>query len=106
FAIKADELDTTVLGRDIGTQGAVALIGGVLAVGTFLATAIGTRLRIRRPIALQSSGLTLTAGVAVLAVIFYPLPMVALLCLVAAIFSGIAKLAVDATIQERVPERL
>ena len=32
--------------------------------------------------------------------------MVALLCLVTAIVSGIAKLAVDATIQERVPERL
>ena len=39
------------------------------AVGTFLATAVGTRLRIRRPIALQSSGLTITAGVAVLAAI-------------------------------------
>src|SRR3954470_14129560 len=35
FAIKADGLDTAVLGRDIGTQGAVALVGGSLAVGTF-----------------------------------------------------------------------
>jgi hypothetical protein len=84
----------------------VAVIGGALAVGTFLATAIGTRLQIRRPTALQSSGLTITAGVAVLATIFFTLPMVALLCLVAAIFSGISKLAIDASIQERVPERL
>ena len=84
----------------------MALIGGALAVGTFLATAIGTRLRIRRPTALQSSGLTITAGVAVLATIFFTLPMVALLSLVTAIFSGISKLAVDASIQERVPERL
>ncbi len=106
FAIKAGELETTVLGRDIGGQGAVALIGGALVVGTFLATAIGTRLRIRRPSALQSSGLTITAGVAVLATVFYSLPMVALLSLVAAIFSGISKLAIDASIQERVPERL
>jgi hypothetical protein len=106
FAIKADQVATTVLGRDIGSQGAVAVVGGALVIGTFLATAIGTRLQIRRPAALQSSGLTITAGVAVLTVIFYNLPMVALLAMVGAIFSGLAKLAVDASIQERVPERL
>ena len=106
FAVKAGSLGTTLFGRDIGSQGAVALVGGALAVGTFLATAVGTRLRIRRPTALQSSGLTITAGVAVLTAIFFTLPMVALLSLVAAIFSGISKLAVDASIQERVPERL
>ena len=106
FAVKAGTLGTTFFGRDIGSQGAVALVGGALAVGTFLATAVGTRLRIRRPLALQSSGLTITAGVAVLTAIFFTLPMVALLSLVASIFSGISKLAVDASIQERVPERL
>ncbi|MEV4703668.1 MFS transporter [Actinoplanes sp. NPDC049316] len=106
FAVKAQGLGTDLFGRDIGSQGAVALVGGALAVGTFLATAVGTRLRIRRPAALQSSGLTITAGVAVLAAIFFTLPMVALLSLVASIFSGISKLAVDASIQERVPERL
>jgi len=106
FAVKAGELSTSFFGRDIGSQGAVAVVGGALAVGTFLATAVGTRLRIRRPTALQSSGLTITAGVAVLAAIFFTLPMVALLSLVASIFSGISKLAVDASIQERVPERL
>jgi MFS family permease len=106
FAVKAGQLDTTFFGRNLGSQAAVALVGGALAVGTFLSTAIGTRLRIRRPTALQSSGLTITAGVGVLATIFYNLPMVALLALVASIFSGISKLAVDASIQERVPERL
>jgi len=106
FAVKAGALDTSFFGRDVGSQGAVALIGGALAVGTFLATAVGTRLHIRRPLALQSSGLTITAGVAVLAAVFFTLPMVALLSLVTAIFSGISKLAVDASIQERVPERL
>jgi MFS family permease len=106
FAVKAGELGTSLFGRDIGSQGAVALVGGALAVGTFLATAVGTRLRIRRPTALQSSGLTITAGVAVLTAIFFTLPMVALLSLVASIFSGISKLTVDASIQERVPERL
>jgi uncharacterized membrane protein len=106
FAVKGGQLDTVILGRDVGNQGAVALVGGALAVGTFLSTAVGTRLRIRRPLALQSSGLTITAGVAVLAALFYRLPFVALLALVTAVFSGISKLAVDATIQERVPERL
>ncbi|MFC3385743.1 MFS transporter [Couchioplanes azureus] len=106
FAVKAQGLGTDLFGRDIGSQGAVALVGGALAVGTFLATAIGTRLRIRRPAALQSGGLTITAAVAVLTAIFFTLPMVALLSLVASVFSGIAKLAVDASIQERVPERL
>jgi MFS family permease len=106
FAIAGGQLDTTVFGRELGNKAAVGLIGGALAAGTFLSTALGTRLRIRRPLALQSSGLTITAGVGVLATIFYVLPMVALLALVTAIFSGIAKLAVDSTIQERVPERL
>ncbi|MFI5494401.1 MFS transporter [Actinoplanes sp. NPDC051859] len=106
FAVKAGGLSTEVFGRDIGSQGAVAVVGGALAVGTFLATAIGTRLRIHRPAALQSGGLTVTAIVAVLAAIFFTLPMVALFSLVASVFSGISKLAIDASIQERVPERL
>ncbi|MBU2667624.1 MFS transporter [Actinoplanes bogorensis] len=106
FVIMADQLDTTVLGNDIGPQGAVGLIGGALAVGTFLSTAVGTRLRIRRPLALQSAGLIVTAAVGVLATLFYSLLMVTLMALVVAVFSGIAKLAVDASIQERVPERL
>jgi hypothetical protein len=106
FVIMANELDTSLFGRDVGRQGAVALVGGALAVGTFLSTAVGTRLRIRRPLALQSAGLTITAGVAVLATVFYSLPLVALLALTTAIFSGIAKLSIDASIQERVPERL
>jgi hypothetical protein len=105
FAIKGDKLSTIVLGRDVGDQGAVALVGGALAVGTFIATAVGTRLRIRRPAALQSSGLTIVAGVAVLATVFASLAMVTLLCLLTAIFSGISKLAIDASIQERIDER-
>ena len=105
FVTAANQLDTTLFGHEVGRQGAVGVIGGALAVGTFLSTAAGTRLRIRRPLALQSAGLTITAGVAVLAAIFYSLTMLALLALITAIFSGISKLAIDASIQERVPER-
>jgi MFS family permease len=106
FVVVGNQLTTTVLGHDLGRQGAVGLIGGALAAGTFLSTAVGTKLRIRRPLALQSAGLTITAGIAVLAAAFYTLPAVALLALVTAIFSGIAKLTIDASIQERIPERL
>ncbi|MBQ1022095.1 MFS transporter [Micromonospora ureilytica] len=106
FAIKKGDLTTVVFGRDLGAEWALGVVGGALAVGTFLATAIGTRLRIHRPTAIQSSSMIIVAGVAVLAVIQFSLLMVALLCLVAAMASGIAKLAVDASIQERIPERL
>lgn len=106
FAVKGGQLDTTILGHDLGSKAAVGVVGGALAVGTFLSTAAGTHLRIRRPLALQSSGLTITAAVSVLAVLFYSLVTVALLAFVTAIFSGISKLAIDASIQERVPERL
>ncbi|MFY1574113.1 MFS transporter [Verrucosispora sp. WMMD703] len=106
FTIKAGDLTTVVFGRDLGDEGSLGLVGGALAVGTFLATAIGTRLRIHRPAALQSSGMVIVAGVGVLTVLSFSLPMVALLCVVTAMMSGIAKLAVDASIQERIPERL
>ncbi|MEU5725138.1 MFS transporter [Micromonospora sp. NPDC047738] len=106
FAIKAGDLTTDFFGRDLGAQGALGLVGGALAVGTFLATAVGTRLRIHRPAAIQSSGTIVVAGVGVLAALKFSLPLVALLCLVASLMSGIAKLAVDASIQERIPERL
>jgi len=106
FAVKGGYLDTTLLGRTFSDAAALSVMGAALGAGTFIATAVGTRLRIHRPAALQSSGLIVAAGVAVLTTISFSLAMVALLCLVTAIMSGIAKLAVDATIQERVPERL
>ncbi|GAB3154938.1 MFS transporter [Micromonospora sonneratiae] len=106
FAIKANDLTTMVFGRELGDEGALALVGAGLATGTFLATALGTRLCIYQPAAIQSSGMVIVAGVAILAALKFSLLMVALLCLVTAMVSGIAKLAVDASIQERVQERL
>ncbi|MEH0819208.1 MULTISPECIES: MFS transporter [unclassified Micromonospora] len=106
FALKKGDLDTDFFGRELNDQAALGLVGGALAIGGFLATALGTRLRIHRPAAIQSSSLVIVAGVAVLATLKFSLPMVAVLCLVAAMSSGIAKLAVDASIQERIPERL
>ncbi|TDC50904.1 MFS transporter, partial [Micromonospora sp. KC207] len=106
FALKKGDLTTEFFGRDLSAEMALGLVGGALAVGGFLATAVGTRLRIHRPAAIQSSSTIIVAGTAVLATIQFSLPMVALLCLVTALSSGVAKLAVDASIQERIPERL
>ncbi|MEE6261381.1 MFS transporter [Plantactinospora sonchi] len=106
FAIKAGDLDSRLFGRELGDELALGVVGAGLGIGTFLATALGTRLRIHRPVVLQAIGLVLVAGVGIVATLWFSLQLVALLCLVTAMTSGIAKLAVDATIQERVRERL
>lgn len=99
-------MDTDLFGRRLSDEAALGVVGGGLAIGTFLATAVGTRLRIHRPVALQAAGLVVVTAVGVLATLRFSLLLVALLCLVTAVISGIAKLAVDASIQERVRERL
>jgi hypothetical protein len=75
-----------------------------MGLGTFGSTAIGTGLRIRRPLRLQTIGLVVVATAGVLAALRFTLPTVVLFCLATAVSSGLAKLAVDASIQERVPE--
>ncbi len=80
---------------------------GALGLGTFLATAVGTRLRIHRPALLQAGGILIVT-------VDRRSPRFScttccsspLLCLVTAVASGLAKLAVDAVIQERLPERV
>jgi MFS family permease len=104
FAIKAEDLPTTLLDVTLSPQAALGLVGGALAAGTFLATAIGTRLRIRRPLTLQAAVLVLVALLALSATVRFGLATVSLLCLATAVASGLAKLAVDASIQERIPD--
>jgi MFS family permease len=106
FAIKGGTLPVKLAAWQLSEQVAVVVVAGALGVGSFLATAIGTRLRIHRPALLQAIGIVLTAFVAVLAADRNSLGTVALLCLVTAIASGLAKLAVDASIQERVDEQV
>ena len=106
FAVKAGDLAPVVAGRDIGAQAALGVVGAGLGAGTFLATAVGTRLRIRRPTALQAGGMILATLLGALATVRFSLPAVAAFCLVTALVSGLAKLAVDASIAERLPERL
>lgn len=106
FAIKAGAMPDVVAGFAVTETAAIAAMAVALGVGSFLATAIGTRLRIQRPALLQGIGIVGVAAVGAVAAIEFTLPFVALLCLVTAATSGLAKLAVDAVIQERIDERV
>jgi MFS family permease len=106
FAIRAEELPTSIGGWTLGQGTALGAVSGALVVGTFLAVAAGSRLRIRRPVGLQAAGLAVVTLVAALTTIWFVLPLVMLLCLITAISSGLAKLTVDSAIQEKIDERL
>jgi MFS family permease len=105
FVLKAGDLPTDLFGAELSAGVALGVVTGALVTGTFLAVVIGSRLRIHRPVAMQAGGIGVAAILAVGATIRFTLPMVALLCLVAAVSSGLAKLSVDAAIQERIDER-
>jgi hypothetical protein len=106
FALRAKHIPLSVLGGKVGEAAAIGLVAGGLGVGSFLATAVGTRMRIHRPALLQAGALALVAVLGLLAAAQFDLGTVTLLCLGAAIASGLAKLALDATIQERIPEQV
>jgi hypothetical protein len=106
FAIRAGELPSRLVGLSLGDGITLGVVSGALVAGTFLAVAAGSRLRIRHPIAVQAGGLLVAGVVATAATIWFTLPLVVLLCLVTAVSSGLAKLAVDSSIQERLSERL
>lgn len=100
------QLPRTFAGMELGEGAAIGLISGSLVFGTFLAVAAGSRLRIHYPIAVQAIGLLVVTTVAVVTIFHFTLTTAALLCLVAAVSSGLAKLSVDSAIQERIAERL
>jgi MFS family permease len=104
FSIKAKQLPLKIFGWTPSEQLAIVIVAGALAFGSFLATAIGTRLRIHRPALLQALGMVVVAVVAVIAATQASLSAVAVLCLATAVASGLAKLSIDAVIQERVDE--
>jgi MFS family permease len=106
FSIRAEELPTNIAGWQFGQGTALGVVTGALVGGTFLAVLAGSRLRIRRPVALQAAGLAAGALVGVVATVWLTLPLVVLLCLVVALSSGLAKVTVDSSIQEKIDERL
>ncbi|MGH3742418.1 MAG: MFS transporter, partial [Micromonosporaceae bacterium] len=84
----------------------IGLITGGLGAGSLIATALCAKLQIRRPLLLQGLSLIVVVLVAVVAAWWYVIPALVALCLAAALASGISKLALDAVIQERTPEKL
>jgi MFS family permease len=106
FAIRSQALGTRLLAWTLSQQVALGMVAGALGLGSFIATAVGTRLRIRRPATLQATSIVAVAVVALGAASAHTLTPVILLCLATAIASGLAKLAVDAVIQERIDEHV
>jgi MFS family permease len=106
FSIRSNDLTTTLFGAHLSQTKALAFAIGALGVGTFVATAIGSRMTIHRPTLLQAGGMIAVTAAALLATVQYNLGFVIVLCLTTAIVSGLAKLAVDASIQEQIPEQV
>jgi MFS family permease len=106
FALRSGDLSTDVLGFRPGRAAAIGLVATALGAGSVIASTVGTRLRIHRPAQLQAVGTLAVALAGVLAAVRYSLATVLLLCLFTAIASGLAKLAEDATIQERISEEV
>jgi MFS family permease len=99
FALHAEAVD----GGGAGPVLRLTLVAAAFGAGTFLATAIGAGLRITRPVKLQATGVVLVALAAVYATIAFSFLSLLVLCFATAVASGLAKLAVDATLQERIP---
>ena len=106
FSIRSNDLTTSLLGMHLSQTKALAYAIGALGVGTFVATAIGSRMKIHRPTLMQAGGIVFVALTALVAAAAYNLGTVIILCLTTAIVSGLAKLAVDASIQEQIPEQV
>jgi hypothetical protein len=106
FAVKSKGMPTVVLGTKLSEGGALGLVAVGLGLGAFLATAVGTRLHIHRPALLQAGSLFLVAILGVFALIRFNLLTLTLFCLGTAMAAGLSKLAVDAAIQERIPEQV
>jgi MFS family permease len=106
FSIRSNDLTTELFGVHLSQTKALAYAVGALGLGTFIATGIGSKMKIHRPTLLQAAGLVGVALTAVVATAYYTLGTVILLCLATAIVSGLAKLAVDAIIQEKISENV
>jgi MFS family permease len=105
FAIRSSSVGGGPFGVIAGPIVQLTMVGSAFGLGTLIATTIGTALRVIRPMVLQASGLTMVALSAIYASVRFGMTSVLLLCLCTAVASGLAKVAVDAAIQERIPER-
>ena len=104
FAIRAETVPAAVLGVVAGPLAQLVLVGAAFGVGTLLATVLGTALRISRPVRLQAVGVVLVGLAGILATLRFSLFTILVLCFATALASGLAKVAVDATLQHNLIE--
>ncbi len=104
FSIQAGQQSTELIGVKLSQTYAVGLVAVALGLGTFLAVMVGTTLNIRRPALLQAVAISLGVLAVGAAALHSSMFIVTMACLCTAIGSGLAKLAIDATIQDRIPE--
>src|SRR6185312_1028291 len=67
FSIREGKLSLDLLGTPVRDTAALGVLVAALGAGTFLSTAVGSVLRIRRPVLLQAVGILVTLGAAGLA---------------------------------------
>lgn len=104
FAIRSDGMAGGLLVVN-GQVPQLAFVGAAFGLGTLIATVVGMALRINRPVPLQATGMVLVALAGLWATVRLSFLSILMLCLCTAVASGLAKVAVDATIHERIPER-
>lgn len=104
FSIRSHDLTRSLFGQTLPDAWALGIAVGALGAGSFVASAVGSRMRIRRPLLMQATGFVAVAATGILACIWYSLGTVILASLAIAVVGGLAKLAVDASIQERIAE--
>jgi MFS family permease len=104
FAIRSDGLGGGLLVVN-GPVAQMVVVGSAFGLGTLIATVVGMGLRVSRPVPLQATGIVLVALAGLWATVRFSFLSILVLCLCTAVASGLAKVAVDATIQERIPER-
>jgi MFS family permease len=85
---------------------ALGAIAAAAGIGSFVGTAIGSRLHAAEPDRLVLIAAGVAAGVTVFAAAFYSFAMAVAVALVAAVTNALGKVSLDAIIQREVPESL
>lgn len=83
----------------------IGVVGAAAGVGSFLGNGLGARLRFDRSDALVLAAVGVAAVVSAVAIVVPGVPMAAVVALLAATGSALAKVALDAVIQRDLPER-
>jgi MFS family permease len=82
----------------------LGLVIGAAGVGSIVGTAIGSRLRNRKPESIVIVVLAVDAAITVACALFYGLSLAVLLCLTVGICQALGKVSLDALIQRESPE--